>query len=179
MVYRRRRILFALHNTLYFLSRSAETVGRKREKEGQNEPRAIISMARQLRSSRGHLLLRARRPDDRSSFNNLPRVPPRGPLPPPSRVSTPIPISTSTPIHVRAFFPLVGSNERRRRKLRNRYYALARSLSQSNHMMCTTGPGPECGSRGSGCCDRVPRCRCHLDRERGEGEGTYIITPKS
>lgn len=56
----------------------------------QNEPRAIISMARQLRSSRGHLLLRARRPDDRSSFNNLPpRVPPREPLRLPSRVSIP------------------------------------------------------------------------------------------
>lgn len=54
----------------------------------QNEPRAIISMARQLRSSRGHLLLRARRPDDRSSFNNLPPVPShRGRPPSPSLTS--------------------------------------------------------------------------------------------
>lgn len=87
--------------------------GRREEGERggeQNEPRAIISMARQLRSSRGHLLLRARRPDDRSSFNNLPpRVPPREPLRLPSRVSIPD-LSTSAPMfNVWAFFPLVGA----------------------------------------------------------------------
>lgn len=124
-------------------------------------------MARQLRSSRGHLLLRARRPDDRSSFNNLPpRIPPREPLRPPSRVPAPIPISTSAPFTVRAFFPLIQALMKGGDA--NCGIDTARGLSRGNHTMVYDGSGPECGSaRGPRCCcDRVPRCRRRLDRER-------------
>lgn len=124
----RGRILFALQHRAVSSKPQHRSTGGGGRKRGQNEPRAIISMARQLRSSRGHLLLRARRPDDRSSFNNLPpRVPPRGSLFPP-RVSQ---LQSRSPpprrFTVRAFFPLVGPHERWRRKLRNRYCALARA----------------------------------------------------
>lgn len=115
--YHRRRICYITS----FPKPSVEASGRTGEGdeggERQNEPRAIISMARQLRSSRGHLLLRARRPDDRSSFNNLPPVPShRATF---SLPHTPTPISPPPPRLAWASTESFGA-QRQRCKLRNR-----------------------------------------------------------
>jgi len=102
---------------------------------------------------------------------------PADPYSPLARLNANLDLHLHRRFTVRAFFSLVGPHERRRRKLRNRYCALAHGLSRGNHTMWydePPDPDPECGSRGPRYCDRVLRCRRRATwTERGKRGHVY------